>query len=150
MTAAQQPPLPAPLTPPSATPATPGPGPAPTQQTIPNLPGMNNDAMIDLLKNAIFGAPEARLAQEKQDQAKLLRDIQQIVHNELAADKGITASAQAFFKQNEDGSSTYSDGSEAEKQGCEMYGVRPKWCPKNMDDYVRKDSIPCWGCSLDY
>lgn len=103
-----------------------------------------------LIKASIADSPETRMAKEKQQKQELLRDIQQIVRNEIAAKKRMTTAAQAFFQQNPDGSSIYSDGSESGKQGCEMYGTRPKWCPKDMNDYIRKDSIPCWGCTLDY
>jgi hypothetical protein len=108
------------------------------------------EMVVNAIKGVIMESPEAKEAQQKQERAKLLRDIQSIVHNEVASQKGMTKGAQAFFQQNPDGSSTYSDGSPSEKQGCEMYGVRPKWCPKDMNEYIRKDSIPCWNCSLDY
>jgi hypothetical protein len=32
----------------------------------------------------------------------------------------------------------------------EMKAVRPTYCPKDMNQYIRKDEIPCWGCTLDY
>ena len=110
----------------------------------------SSEMVINAIKGVIMESPEAKEAQQKQERAKLLRDIQQVVHNEVASQKSMTKGAQAFFQQNPDGSSTYSDGSPSEKQGCEMYGVRPKWCPKDMNEYIRKDSIPCWNCSLDY
>lgn len=112
--------------------------------------GQSSDMVINAIKGVIMESPEAKEAQQKQERAKLLRDIQQVVHNEVASQKSMTKGAQAFFQQNPDGSSIYSDGSPAEKQGCEMYGVRPKWCPKDMNEYIRKDSIPCWNCTLDY
>jgi hypothetical protein len=121
-------------------------------QTSDNQPESDDqgEMVINAIKGVIMESPEAKEAQQKQERAKLLRDIQQVVHNEVASQKSMTKGAQAFFQQNPDGSSTYSDGSPAEKQGCEMYGVRPKWCPKDMNEYIRKDSIPCWNCSLDY
>lgn len=123
----------------------------PPQQTdVQDNEEQSSDMVINAIKGVIMESPEAKEAQQKQERAKLLRDIQQVVHNEVASQKSMTKGAQAFFQQNPDGSSIYSDGSPSEKQGCEMYGVRPKWCPKDMNEYIRKDSIPCWNCTLDY
>jgi len=61
-----------------------------------------------------------------------------------------SAGAQPLFQTASQGSAlVQEDVSPALYQGREM-GQRPKWCPKNMDDYIRKDSIPCYGCTLDY
>ena len=35
--------------------------------------------------------------------------------------------------------------SESMYQGVEFQKARP---PTNMNDYIRKDSIPCWNCTL--
>jgi len=62
-----------------------------------------------------------------------------------------SANSQPLFQTASQGSALMEqeDPSPALYQGQEM-GQRPKWCPKNMDDYIRKDSIPCYGCTLDY
>ena len=95
--------------------------------------------------------PSSSTASSKQKKSNLLRDIRDIVHNELMLERGMTsAGAQPLFQTASQGSTLgQEDVSPALYQGQEM-GQRPKWCPKNMDDYIRKDSIPCYGCTLDY
>ena len=95
--------------------------------------------------------PSASTASSKQKKSNLLRDIRDIVHNELMLERGMTsANAQPLFQTVSQGSTLgQEDVSPALYQGQEM-GQRPKWCPKNMDDYIRKDSIPCYGCNLGY
>jgi len=107
-------------------------------------------------------SPQAAVAQEKQDQSKLLRDIQEVVHNEIMHTKqATTASSQPLLQGADEDQDQDQDCSEstskktklsaAEEQGREM-GVaqRRHNCPNDMNDYVKKDSIPCWGCTLDY
>jgi hypothetical protein len=109
-------------------------------------------------------SPQAAVAQEKQDQSKLLRDIQEVVHNEMLLTKqATTASSQPLLQGADadevddqyDSEATVpvkkSKLSAAEEQGREM-GVsqRRRNCPNDMNDYVKKDNIPCWGCTLDY
>jgi hypothetical protein len=96
-------------------------------------------------------SPNQSTASSKQKKSNLLRDIRDIVHNELMLERGMTsAGAQPLFQTVSQGSTLgQEDVSPALYQGQEM-GQRPKWCPKNMDDYIRKDSIPCYGCTLDY
>ena len=69
------------------------------------------------------------------------------------AERGMTsAGAQPLFQTTSQGSALSQQdptSSPALYQGQEM-GQRPTWCPKNMDDYIRKDSIPCYGCTLGY
>jgi hypothetical protein len=69
-------------------------------------------------------------------------------------ERGMTsANAQPLFQTVSQGSTLAQEDSSspALHQGREMeQSWRPKWCPKNMDDYIRKDSIPCYGCNLGY
>ena len=130
---------------------------ADAQQAVPATPttplsppaSQANNAIADILQKAITATPEAQEATEKQDKAKLLRDIQQIVHNELIQQKKMTSSSsQPLLTQNQDGSLMYTEESPASQQGKEMSVARPKWCPHDMNDYIRKDSIPCWNCNI--
>jgi hypothetical protein len=88
------------------------------------------------------------IAHDKQERAKLIRDIQEAVRTELLADKKITtANAQPLIKNSSDSSScSVSTQSSAEQQGKEAITARAV----DMSQYVRKDSIPCWNCTLDY
>jgi len=114
----------------------PGPGPGPGPSSASSGPSFS---------------PNQSIASNKQKKSNLLRDIRDIVHNELMAERGMTsAGAQPLFQTVSQGSTlVQEDVSPALYQGQEM-GQRPTWCPKNMDDYIRKDSIPCYGCTLDY
>lgn len=101
---------------------------------------------------AAQAAPEANA---KGSAAALLRDIQQIVHNELLQNKGMTtANAQPLFQAASKEKVLLEEIAPSLQQGAELKdancGVRPKYCPKDMNEYIRKDQIPCWGCTLDY
>jgi hypothetical protein len=84
----------------------------------------------------------------------LLKDLQKVVRNELIANR--------MTKQLERDDNDRDDDSDAMSQGREYdCDRRQKYrCPKNPDgscppvpdlsEYIKKDSIPCFGCSLDY
>jgi hypothetical protein len=89
------------------------------------------------------------LALNTQERSKFLRDIQDIVRTEVLATKQITtANAQPVLSST--GSTPIATGQIAEQQGREAVTAREKACPKDMSQYIRKDSIPCWNCTLDY
>jgi hypothetical protein len=87
----------------------------------------------------------------------LLKDLQKVVRNELIANR---MTKRLEKEDGEDGECE--DDSDAMAQGRE-YGCHRQdtyRCPKNpdgscppvpdMSDFIKKDSIPCFGCSLDY
>lgn len=96
-------------------------------------------------------SPEQSTAAAKQKQSALLREIRTIVHNEVASELGrTTANSQPFYQLETKGNAIVSSDPSL-LQGRELESAkRPTWCPKNMDDYIRKDSIPCYGCNLGY
>lgn len=95
-------------------------------------------------------SPSAAVADQKGQRATLLRDIRQVVHNELASFKGMTtASSQPLF-QTQSSNKVLMSEDPSLQQGAEMKAARPSYCPKDMSKYIRKDDIPCWGCTLDY
>ena len=87
-------------------------------------------------------------AMSVQQKAELLKDIQQVVKNEVLAQRQVTPVVPA----------TSPTQSEAIQQGNEYSKDKP--CPANpdggcpampdMSQYIRKDQIPCWNCTLDY
>ncbi len=88
------------------------------------------------------------LALNTQERAKFLRDIQDIVRTEVLATKQITvANAQPVLSAISVPNAT---GQISEHQGREAVTAREKACAKDMSQYIRKDSIPCWNCALDY
>ena len=91
-----------------------------------------------------------------QQRSDLLRDIQKTVRNDILANRAT--------KQIISGETRHSNCTDATAQGQEYESSCHKdteyRCPKNpdgscppvpdMSEYIKKDSIPCWGCSLDY
>lgn len=107
-----------------------------------------------------------QIASLKASDANALQTIQKVVHNELLSQKGMTTGAQLAFlgekrrnrkyQQEEDDmaeeedTSNDSNNSPSNHQGKEF----TRDCPKNtgkpdMSQYIRKDSIPCWGCRVE-
>jgi hypothetical protein len=87
----------------------------------------------------------------------LLKDLQKVVRNELIANRMTKR-----FESDDNDDCNMNGDSDAMAQGRE-YGCHRQdtyRCPKNpdgscppvpdMSDYIKKDSIPCFGCSLDY
>ena len=110
------------------------------------------------------------LAALKANDANTLQDIQKIVHNELLSQKGMTTGAQMAFlgqkkdrrrdrrhrrEEEEEEDEEEEDDSPSNHQGHEFKRDCAKnTCTRNscnvpdMSKYIRKDSIPCWGCTL--
>jgi hypothetical protein len=91
-----------------------------------------------------------------QQKSDLLKDIQKVVKNELISNRNttpvITEDANC-----EEGTSSTAQGKEYEdscyKDTDSDSGKKSdKCCPPvpDMTKYIKKDAIPCWGCSLDY
>lgn len=91
------------------------------------------------------------IASNKVSDSTLLQNIQQIVHNELLSQSGMTTGSQlAFLGQKNKQNGDLDEESPSDYQGKEF----ARDCPKkssvpDMSKYVRKDSIPCWGCNLE-
>jgi len=91
---------------------------------------------------------DARILQQKSD---LLKDIQKVVRNEILANRNTTPIVNDEATCQEDNEC---ENTTATSQGKE-YSSRchkDKSCSQqpDMSQYIKKDSIPCWGCSLDY
>ncbi len=94
-------------------------------------------------------------AMSLQERADLLKDIQKLVKNEVLAHRATTPiiSGETEHKK-----------TDSTAQGQDYESSCPKdtenRCPKNPDgscppipdmtQYIKKDAIPCYGCSLDY
>jgi cytoskeletal protein RodZ len=91
-----------------------------------------------------------------QQRADLLRDIQKVVRNEILANRLTTPLNEKEHKKGDNTDST-AQGKEYEES---CYKGTEYRCPKNPDgtcppvpdmtQYIKKDAIPCYGCSLDY
>ena len=91
-----------------------------------------------------------------QQRADLLRDIQKTVRNDILANRAMKPIISGETRQSKDTDAT-AQGQEYESSCHKDTEYR---CPKNpdgscpplpdMSEYIKKDAIPCWGCSLDY
>jgi len=79
-------------------------------------------------------------AMDLQNKSSLLKDIQQIVRQEIITSRNQPANHPMAMQQ---GSNT--SNSNATCQGDEYQHNR-----RDMSKYIKKDAIPCWGCTLDY
>ena len=109
------------------------------------------------------------VANEKQEQSKLIRDIRDMLHNNILSDRALSTPIAKSNKTvgpikednvsgfhsiesvpsiiNQKAIQTNALGSSL-KQGIE-YAMG---CPKipDMTQYIRKDQIPCWNCNVEY
>ena len=90
------------------------------------------------------------------ERAELLKDIQKLVKNEVLANRSTKPIISGETRKSQDTDST-AQGKEYEES---CYKETEYRCPKNPDgscppvpdmtQYIKKDEIPCYGCSLDY
>jgi hypothetical protein len=80
----------------------------------------------------------AQTAMESQSKSDFLKSIQKIIRNELLSSR----STDSDMIGSSDGSC---NGSDATQQGQDYMTAK-----SDMSKYIKKDSIPCYGCSLDY
>jgi hypothetical protein len=131
-----------------------------TQVTPPVAnPSMNASAPMPTRNDIV---PEVSIsgsgynAMNLKERAELLKDIQKLVRNEVLSNRGTTPMMNGVTGKIKDTDST-AQGKEYEETCHKDTDYR---CPKNpdgscppvpdMSDYIKKDAIPCWGCSLDY
>ena len=97
-------------------------------------------------------------AMELNKQSNMLNDIQKIVKNELLADRMLDASiknAPDVLKEAPKKKSCKNDSCDddsCDNDSCDDDSCNDDSCtPKiDMSKYIKKDQIPCWGCSIDY
>ena len=90
------------------------------------------------------------------ERSELLKDIQKLVKNEVLANRSTKPIISGETRKSQDTDST-AQGKEYEES---CYKDTEYRCPKNPDgscppvpdmtQYIKKDEIPCYGCSLDY
>jgi hypothetical protein len=93
-----------------------------------------------------------------QQRAELLKDIQKVVRNEVLASRSTTPVINGNTAGNTAGNTDSTAQGKEYESSC--YKDTEYRCPKNpdgtcppvpdMSQYIKKDAIPCWGCSLDY
>ena len=108
------------------------------------------------------GVPEVSIsgsgynAMNLNERSELLKDIQKLVKNEVLANRSTKPIISGETRKSQDTDST-AQGKEYEES---CYKDTEYRCPKNPDgscppvpdmtQYIKKDEIPCYGCSLDY
>jgi hypothetical protein len=97
-------------------------------------------------------APEASAIKNQSD---LLANIQKVIHNELLANRAMDTSVHATSQAASSPSLT--QGREHQKAApaaaagsAHAAGCSGEPCTCDQSEYIKKDSIPCWGCALDY
>ena len=95
-------------------------------------------------------------AMNLKEKAELLKDIQKLVRNEVLVNRNTKPIISGETRKYLDTDST-AQGKEYEEN---CYKDTEYRCPKNPDgscppvpdmtQYIKKDAIPCWGCSIDY
>lgn len=94
-------------------------------------------------------------AMSHQQKAELLRDIQKVVRNEILAQRNTTPVINTSDSMHKTDSS---DQGKEYNMNCnksntvECPASHDSTCPSlpDMSEYIKKDTIPCWGCKLDY
>lgn len=114
-------------------------------------------------------------AMTKNQRSQLLKDIQKIVRNEVLSDRSTTALLENSSEQKKKSAdkkwmeeesdencetTSTSQGKDYTKNTLKTSEDSELGCPAGKDgrcppvpdmrDYIRKDKIPCWGCSIDY
>jgi hypothetical protein len=102
-------------------------------------------------------------AMSLKQKSDLLTNIQKMFRNELLASRSTDVSMKDTSSSSSSPSSSTQQGNEFNKssQKCDGSSDEDSYrCPKNPDgscppvpdmtQYIKKDAIPCWGCSVDY
>ncbi len=99
-------------------------------------------------------------AMSLQQKTELLRDVQKLVKNEVIADRMLDNLNNATAQGTEAVAATSNALQQGQEYTTECKKKCEGPCPRNKDgtcppvpdmsEYIRKDQIPCWNCTLDY
>ena len=144
------------------------PAPAPTSSPVSTPSPVSTTPQRNVVVPQVSISDTGYNAMELQQKTDLLKDIQKIVKNEILANRMTTTMFKEKEKEKEKDkifSADDSEESDCTMQGKEYESQKNKGeeeyrCPKNpdgscppvpdMSQYIKKDAIPCWGCSLQY
>lgn len=153
----------------------PSPSPSPSPSSMPSL-ATSSYAMTSVPTPAakVEVSDTAYESMSKNQRSQLLKDIQKIVRNEILSERSVSNPSGSDSSSS---SSRSDEVSEEEMEECDTNltsqgkdymknnlktnkedseaGCPPGkdgLCPPlpDMRDYIRKDKIPCWGCTIDY
>jgi hypothetical protein len=133
---------------------TPSPTSGPVTTSVPQPPMLNQ---IQQAQSEIVVSGPGFDAMTLQQKTQLLRDVQKLVRNEVIVDRMMDNSINNPMLNQIQESNALNQGKEYSnecKKNCEGPCPRNKdgSCPPvpDMSEYIRKDQIPCWNCTLDY
>jgi hypothetical protein len=118
-----------------------------------NLPVCDQPSNQNMVIPSVSVSGTAYDAMSLQQRSELLKDIQQVVKNEILANRqteiipsqsntNSTDSTQQGKEYNIKKQNTVKDVKEQSNVDCPLI--------PDMSEYIRKDAIPCWNCTLDY
>jgi len=84
-------------------------------------------------------------AMELQNKSDLLKDIQRLIKQEIRAARNQPDNHPMAMANGSNDSNRSCGSSDAVDQGKEYHHGK-----RDMSEYIKKNAIPCWGCSLDY
>jgi len=95
-----------------------------------------------------YTSDEHEQADKVQDDCINRREIKEIVDNELACQLGRNTGNQMYYDEGEE---EEKEETAAVKQGAELAKAKKDMkCPTiDTNQWIRKDSIPCWGCDIE-
>jgi hypothetical protein len=98
-----------------------------------------------------YMSPEHKRANQMKTGADLARNLKSDIHNKLLQHLG-KATANKVYYDDEDEDEDDCDESPSTSQGSEHRSAKSymRQAPIDMNEYIRKDSIPCWGCNLEH
>jgi hypothetical protein len=101
-----------------------------------------------------YTSEEHQQADNMQEADISRRDVKYLIKNELMSNLGRTTANQMYFDDDDsDNDNKNNNCTPATMQGVElMKSNKDRKCGPaavDMSQYVRKDSIPCWGCDIE-
>ena len=133
------------------------------QQSIPPLSeSLSSSQPSNIVIPEVSVSGSAYDAMSLQQKSKILRDIQNAVKNEILSQRQIqpitpkeqmSKQLEKVQEQTEQNIPSNSIQQGKEYNSCKSCPSNPDGsCPPvpDMSQYIRKDQIPCWNCTLDY
>ena len=88
-----------------------------------------------------YASDQHRIADEQQERMAMMRSMKKAIRNELVDQLGKGIAMQQAYEEEEE--EDCEDTTDCTQQGKEVQQQRV-----DMSKYIRKDSIPCWGCDV--
>ena len=83
-----------------------------------------------------------RIADEQQERMAVMRSMKKALRNELVDDLAKGIAMQQYYDDSD-------EECDEDTSSCTQQGKEMKQQQVDMSKYIRKDSIPCWGCDIE-